>query len=172
MKEMAAAVVHARSAAARGGLLGNGGELAGDRVAAAFDGGGEDEAGDRVPVGEKGFNEGFKVGHGGGGDLEEEVVAAGEVMALADFFEGLHVFNEAMVMLAGTAHTDEGHDFKAEGFAIDFDGVAGEDADLFHLLEAFGGGSGGEANAATQFGEREAGVGLELVEELSAVGVE
>jgi hypothetical protein len=51
-------------------------------------------------------------------------------------------------VLAAAAHADEGHDFQAQRFAVDFDGVAVQDADLFHLLEAFGGGCGREADAA------------------------
>ena len=158
-------------AAARGLLLGDGDELAGDGEATALDGGGEDQAGDDGAVGEQGFNEGFEVGHGSGGDLEQEVVAAGEVVALADFFEGVHVVEEAMVLRAVAAHADEGEDFETESFAIDFDRVAAEDADLFHLAHALGSGGGGEADAAAEFGDAEAGVGLELGEELSAVGV-
>jgi len=137
-----------------------------------FDGGGEDEAGDGVAVGEECFDEGFEVGEVGGGDFEKEVVAAGDVVALADFFEGLHVFEEAVVVLAGAAHADEGENFEAEGFEVDVDGAGAEDAGLFHLLEAFAGGGGGEADAAGEFGEAEAGVGLELVEELSSVDIE
>ncbi len=127
-----------------------------------FDGRGQDEARDRVAVGEERFNEGFEIGEGGGGDLEEEVVAACEVVALADFFEGLHVIEEAVIVLAGAAHADEGEDFEAESFAIDFDSAGAEDADLFHLTKAFAGGGGGEADAAGEFGEAEAGVGLQL----------
>ena len=111
----------------------DGSEFAEDGEFAVFYGGGENEAGDRVAVGEKGLYEGFEIGEVGGGDLEQEVVAAGEVMALADFFQGLHVVEEAMVVLAGATHADEGEDFESEGFAIDVDGVSAEDADLFHL---------------------------------------
>ena len=125
-----------------------------------FDGGGEDEAGDRVAVGKECLDEGFEIGEVGGGDFEEEVVTAGQVVALADFFEGLHVVEEAVVVLAGAAHADEGEDFEAEGFAIDVDSAGVEDTGLFHLLEAFAGGGGGEADAPGEFGEAEAGVGL------------
>ena len=137
-----------------------------------FDGRGEDEAGDGIAVGEECFNESFEVGEVGGGDFEEEIVAAGEVVALADFFEGLDVVEEAVVVLAGAAHADVGEDFEAEGFAIDVDGAGAEDAGFFHLLEAFAGGGGGEADAAGEFGEAEAGVGLELAEELSSMDIE
>ena len=43
--------------------------------------------------------------------------------------------------------------------------------DLFHLLEPLGGGGRREPDAATQFRQTEAGVGLQLVEELSSVRV-
>jgi hypothetical protein len=155
-----------------GAFFGDGGEFAEDGEFAVFDGGGEDEAGDGVAVGEECFNEGFEVGEVVGGDFEEEVVAAGEVVALADFFEGLHVVEEAVVVLAGAAHADEGEDFEAEGFAIDVDGATAKDAGVLHLTEAFSGGGGREADAAGEFGEAETGVGLELVEELSPVDVE
>ena len=158
--------------AAAGAFFAYGGESAEDVEFAVFDGGGEDEAGDGVAVGEEGFDEGFKVGEGGGGDLEEEVVAAGEVVALADFFEGLDVVEEAVVVLAGAAHADEGEDLEAEGFAIDFDSTGAQDAYLFHLLEAFAGGGGREADAAGEFSEAEAGVGLELGKELSSMSIE
>ena len=137
-----------------------------------FDGRGEDEAGDGVAVGEKGFDESFEVVEAGGGDLEEEVVAAGEMVALTDFFEGLHVVEESVVVLAGAAHADEGEDFEAEGFAIDVDGVVAQDAGFFHLLKAFAGSGGREADAACEFGEADAGVGLDLVEELSTMNIE
>jgi len=113
-----------------------------------LDGRGEDEAGDGVAVGEKGFDEGFKIGEVGGGDLEEEVVAAGKVVALADFFKRLHVVEEAVVVLAGATHADKGDDLEAKGFVVDVDCVSGEDADLFHLTEAFASRGGREADAA------------------------
>jgi hypothetical protein len=157
---------------AAGALFADGGEFAEDVEFTVFDGGGEYEAGDGVAVGEEGFDEGFEVGEIGGGDFEKEVVAAGEVVALADFFEGLYVIEEAVVILAGATHADEGEDFEAEGFAIDFNRAGAEDSNLFHLLEALAGGCGREADAAGEFGETEAGVGLELGKELSSVDVE
>jgi hypothetical protein len=138
---------HGRLTAA-GALFADCGEFAEDVEVAAFDGGGEDEARDGIAVREQRLDESFEVGEGGGGDLEEEVVAAGEVVTLADFFEGLHVVEEAVVVLAGAAHADEGEDFEAEGFAIDFDGAGTKDSDFFHLTESFAGGGGGEADAA------------------------
>jgi len=158
--------------AAAGALFADGGEFSEDVEIAAFYRGGEDEAGNGVAVREQRLDESFEVGEVGGGDLEEEVVSAGEVVAFADFFEGLDVVEEAMVVLAGAAHADEGEDFEAEGFAIDVDGVAAEDSDLLHLTEAFGSGGGGEADAAGEFGEAQAGVGLELVEELSTMNID
>jgi len=128
-----------------------------------FDGGGEDEAGDGVAVGQQSFDQSFEIGEACGCDFEEEVVAPGEVVALADFFEGLHVVEEAVVVLAGATHADEGEDFEAEGFAIDFDSTGAQDAYLFHLLEAFAGGGGREADAAGEFGKAEAGVSLKLL---------
>jgi hypothetical protein len=92
-------------------------------------------------------------------------------MALADFFQGLHVVEDAVVVLAGATHANEGEDFKSEGFAIDVDGVMAENADLFHLTKAFAGGGGREADAAGEFGQADAGVGLELVEELSPMEI-
>jgi hypothetical protein len=159
-----------RSAAA-GTPFANGGEFAEDVELAVFYGGGEDEAGHGIAVGQEGFDEGFEVGEVGGGDLEEKVVAAGEVVALAYFFEGLHVVEEAVVVLAGATHADEGEDFEAEGFAVDVDGVSAEDADFLHLTETLTGGGGREADAAGEFGEAEASVGLELMEELSPVNI-
>ena len=152
-------------------LPGDRGELAEDGVPAVFDGGGEDEAGDGIAVGQEGFNQRFEVGEIRGRYLEQEVVAARQVVALADFFEGLYVVEEAMVVLAGAAHADEGEDFEAEGFAIDFDGIAAENADLFHLLEPFAGGGCGEADTTGELSEAEASVGLELMYELSSMEV-
>jgi len=137
-----------------------------------FDGRREDEAGDGIAVGEKCFDEGFEVGEVGGGDLEEKIVAAGEVMTLADFFKSLHVVDEAMVILAGAAHADEGEDFEAEALAIDVNGVVTQDSNFFHLLKAFAGSGGREANAAGEFCQAKAGVGLKLMEELSSMNVE
>ena len=135
-------------AAARGRLARNCGELAGDGEFAAFDGAGEHQAGDGVAVRKQGFNEGFEGVHAGGGDFEEEGVATGEVVALADFFEGLDEFHEAVIVGAVAGHADEGHDVEAEGLAVDVDGVSAEDADLFHLFEPLGGCGGGETDAA------------------------
>ena len=157
--------------AAAGAFFAYCGEFAEDVQLAVFYGGGEDEAGDRVAIREEGFDEGFEVGEAGGGDLEEEVVAAGEVVALADFFEGLHVVEEAVVVLAGAAHADEGEDFKAEGFAINFDGAGAEDPDFLHLTKAFAGGGWGEADAAGELGEADTGVSLELGKELSSMDI-
>ena len=84
----------------------------------------EDEAGDGIAVGQQGLNQGLEIGEVGGGHLEQEVVAAGEVVALADLFEGLDVFEQAVVVLAPATHADEGEHFEAEGFAVDFEGVA------------------------------------------------
>jgi len=137
-----------------------------------LDGGGEDEAGDGVAVREERFDEAFEVGEAAGCDLEEEVVAAGEVVALANFFQGLDVVEKAVIVLAGAAHADEGEDFEAEGLAIDVDGVAAEDSDLFHLPEAFACGRGREADASSELGEADARVGLELVKQLSSMNVE
>ena len=153
-------------------LFAHGDEFAKHGEFAVFDGRRENQAGDRVAVGKQRFYEGLEVGEAGGGHFEKEVVAAGEVVALADFFEGLHVFEEAMVVLAGTAHADEGEDLEAEGFAVDLCGVAVKDADLFHLLEAFAGCGGRQANAARHLGEAETGVCLKFVEELSSMNVE
>lgn len=158
--------------AAGGGFFGDGAGFAGDLVGVALDGGGEDQAGDGIAVGEQGLDEGFEIVHGGGGDLEQEIVAASEVMALADLFESLHVIDEAVIVLAAAAHTDEGENAEAESFAVDLYGVAAEDAGLFHLLHALRDGGGREADAATQLSKAEAGVGLELGEELSSVFIE
>jgi len=137
-------------AIALGMTLGYGGEFAVDRILAAFDGRGQDQAGDGIAIRQQGLDKGLKIGHAGGGDLEQEVVAAGEVVAFAHFFEGLHVFKQAVIVMSAAAtHADEGHDFEAERFAINVDGVAVENADFFHLFEAFGGCGGREADTAT-----------------------
>jgi len=160
------------SAAGGAGFGGNGGEAARGGVGVALNGRGENEAGDGRAVGEKRLNEGFEVGHVEGGDLEEEVVAAGEVMALADLFEGGEEFEEAMVVGAGGSEADEGDDLEAEGFGIDACGVAKDNAGVLKLAKPLGGGGGGEADAARELGDGEAGVGLKFVEELSSTGVE
>ncbi len=94
------------------------------------------------------------------------------MVALAHFFQGLHIFEQAVVMLAAAAHADEGHHLQAQRLAVNFDGVAVQDAGLFHLLEALGGCGGREADAAAQFSQAEARVGLQLVEQLSSVAIE
>jgi hypothetical protein len=159
-----------RSAVA-GALFAHGREFAEDVQFAVFYGRGEDEASDGVAVGKEGFDESFEVGKVGGGDFQEEVVAAGEMVALADLFEGLDVVEEAVVVLAGAAHADEGEDFEAEGFAINFDGAGAEDPDFLHLTKAFAGGGWGEADAAGELGEADTGVSLELGKELSSMDI-
>ena len=153
-------------------LFADGYEFSQDVELAVFDGRGEDEAGHGVAVGEQRLDKSFEVGEAGGGDLKKEVVAAGKVMALAYFFEGLYVIEDAMVVLAGAAHADEREDFESEGLAIDVDGVIAEDADLFHLLEAFARRGRREADAPGEFGQAEACAGLKLVEELSPMNIE
>jgi hypothetical protein len=70
------------------------------------------------------------------------------VVALADLFESLHVFEQAVVVLAAAAHANEGHHLQSQRLAVDFDGITVHDADFLHLLEAFGGGGGREAYSA------------------------
>ena len=114
----------------------------------ALNGRGENKAGDGRAVGQERLDKGFEVGHVEGGDLEEEIVAAGQMMALADFFEGGEKFEESVVVGAGGTEADEGDDLEAEGFGIDAGGVAEDDAGVLKLAEALGGGGGREADAA------------------------
>lgn len=136
-----------------------------------LDGRGQHKAGDGIAVWQQGLNEGLEIGESGGGHFEQEVVAAGKVMALADLFEGLDVLKQAVVILAAATHADEGEDFEAQGFAVDVDRVAAQDANFFHLLQALAGCGGGEADAAAKFGETEARIGLKFVEKLSSMRV-
>jgi hypothetical protein len=138
----------------------------------ALNGRGENKAGDGRSVRQERLDKGFEVGHVEGCDLEEEIVAAGQMMALADFFEGGEKFEESVVVGAGGTEADEGDDLEAEGFGIDACGVAKDNAGVLKLAKPLGGGGGGEADAARELGDGEAGVGLKFVEELSSTGVE
>ena len=93
------------------------------------------------------------------------------MVALADFFEGLHKIEQAVVLVSTTAHANEGHYLQAQRLVVDFDGVAVQDSGLFHLLEAFSGRCRREANATAQLSQAKACVDLQLVENLSSVGI-
>jgi hypothetical protein len=142
----------------------DGRELAEYSEFAMFDGGRENETRYRVAVGKQRLDESFEIGEVGCGHFEQEVIAAGEVVAFANFFEGLDELEETVVILPTATHANEGEHVEAEGFAIDFEGVAAQDAGLLHLLEPFGGRGGGEADAAAKFGEAEAGICLQLMD--------
>lgn len=157
--------------AAAGSFAGNGGEFAHYGEFAVLDGRGQHKAGDGIAIRQQGFDEGLEIGEGGGRHFEQEIVAAGKVMAFADLFEGLDVFKQAVVILSVAADANEGKDFEAESFAVDVDRVAAQDADFFHLLQALAGCGGGEADAAAKFGETEARVGLKFVEKLSSLRI-
>ena len=139
---------------------------------AAVDGSGEDHAGGGRAVGKKFFDEALELLGGRERDLEQEGVAAGEVVALLDGVKGFEEFEEGLVAGAVAGHADEGGDGEAEGFQVEVGAVAADEAEAFELLDAFGGGGGAEADAAGELGEGEAGVGGEFEEDLFVVRVE
>jgi len=153
-------------------LARDGGQLACDSIAAALDGRGEHQAGDRVAIRQQGLDQRLQVGHVRGGHLEQKVVASGQMVALADLFEGLDEIQQPMVLVSAAAHANKGHHLQAQRFVVDFDGVAVQNPGLFHLLEALGGRGGREADAAAQFGQTEARIGLQFVKKLSSVAIE
>lgn len=153
-------------------LLTYGGEFAENGEFAVLNWRREDEACNWIAVGQQGFDQCFKISEICGGHFEQEVVAAGEMVAFADLFECLDVFEEPVVILTSTTHADESQDFETEGFAVDLEGIASQDADFFHLFEAFAGCRGGQANAAAEFRETQTRVGLQFVQKLSPVNVE
>ena len=80
-------------------LLADRRQFAHDGVLSVFDRGREHEAGDWIAVRQKCFNQCFEVGEIGRGHLEEKIVPSREVVALADLFKGLNVFEQAVVIL-------------------------------------------------------------------------
>lgn len=137
-----------------------------------FDRRGEDKTGDRIAVGQKGLNQGLEVGETGCRHFQKKVITAGEVMAFADFFQRLNVFEEAVVILASATHADEREDFEPERFAVNFESITAQDTGFFHLLEPLAGGGGREANAPAKLSETKARIGLQFVQKLSTVRIE
>ena len=104
--------------------------------------------------------------------LQNQIVAAGHVMALAHLFERLRVIDHAVVTEAGAAHADEGHHLQAQGFAVNPRRIAFQNAIFLHLLEPLGDGGGGEADSAAEFGDAQAGIGLQFVKKFSTIRIE
>ncbi len=96
------------------------------------------------------------------GNFQGERIGAGAAMAFQDFRHVADGFGDAGEDVADYADADEGGDGQADFGGIDFGAKAGDDSGVFHLADAFGNGGKGEADAATEFGEREAAVLLKL----------
>lgn len=80
------------------------------------------------------------------GDVEDEVLAAGDVVDGLDFGEGLGVVVEGLdggAGVGGEANGDDGFEGDAEGVGVDAGVVAEEDAVVTEAADAFKAGGGG-----------------------------
>lgn len=106
--------------------------------------------------------------HGLDGDFQRERIGAGAAMAFDDFGHVADGFGDAREDVADNADADESGDGQADLGGIDLGAEAGDDAGVFHLADAFGGGGECQANAAAEFGKRHSTVLLQLFENMPA----
>ncbi len=88
-------------------------------------------------------------------------------MALLHGVERGDELEEGFVARAFAGEAHEGCDGEAERLEVHFGAVALDDLEAFEAAEALRGGGGGEADAAAEFGDGEAGIGGEFVEDLA-----
>ena len=82
------------------------------------------------------------------------------MVALPDLLEGLHEIQQPVILDYAATHANKGHHLQPQRFMVDFDSVAVQNPRLFHLFEPFRGRGGREANAAAQFSQTQARIGL------------
>ena len=126
----------------------------------------EDHAGGGAAIGQKFFDEVLELGHGREDDLEHEGVVAGEVVAFLHGVESGEEFEEGFVSGSFAGEADEGGNGVAERGKVDVGAVAANDLEAFEAAEAFGGSGGRETDSTAEFGDGEASVGIELLQEL------
>ena len=98
------------------------------------------------------------------GDLDDEAFCACDAMAFANFGDAAGDSGEALEFVAGDGDLNEGTKGETDGGGIDLGVISADRSGVFKFANALNHGGSGEGDAAAQFGEGEAGVGLKLGE--------
>lgn len=107
----------------------------------------------------------FEVVHVADGDLHDEAFAAGDAVALKDFWHLASDAGEVGEAVSGDGDFDEGTHVQAEGDGVDLGPVAQDDFGLFEAVHAVDDRGCGEVDAAGELGEGDACVVLEFFDE-------
>lgn len=129
----------------------------------SLEGGGEDHAGGWAAVGQQFLDQILQLGDRRKYDLQQKGVAAGEVMAFLNGLECRNKFQERPVPIAVAGKPDERSDGESHCLQIDLSPVAADQLEALQAANTLCRGGRGELNAPAQFGDREAGVGAELL---------
>lgn len=138
----------------------------------ALEWGGQDHARGGAAVGEQALDEALELRDVGKNCFEEEGVAAGEVVTFLNVLQGGEELQKGAVTAAVAGEPDERRDGVSEGFKVNLNSIAANDIQAFQLPDALCCCGSREANAAAEFGEGEAGVERELVQNLFVDGIE
>lgn len=102
------------------------------------------------------------------GNFQGERIGARSAMTFEDFGHVANGFGDAGRDVRGDADADEGGDGKADFGGIDVSAKSRNDASVFHLADAFCDGRQGQADAASEFRERNSSILLQLFENVPA----
>ena len=102
------------------------------------------------------------------GNFQSERIGAGAAMAFQDFGHVADSFGYTREDVADNADADESGDGQADFGGIDLSAEADDDSGVFHLADALGNSGEREADAAAEFGKRDAAVLLKLFENMPA----
>ena len=106
------------------------------------------------------------------GDFQGEGVGSGAAMAFKNFGHVDDGPGEAGEDVADDADANEGGDGQADFGGIQLRAEASDDSGVFHFADTLGDGGQGEADATSEFGERDAAIVLEFLKNMPASLVE